>query len=368
MLQAASHTPVEVAEKLGTYSDNGATTSSAMHHPIALSRPASATGMSRRTLLLGTAAFTAGQAPRAAEVFPSRLVRIVVPTPPGGPIDRVARAFAQAIQGDLGQAVVVENKVGGSGKVGMQAALRAPRDGYTLLALSPSIASVNPVLDKAVGYDPLKDLQPLGIAVRSQGVIAARSGAPFRTMAEMVTYARAHPGVLTYSSFGNGTSLHLFSEELSLRLGIQLRHIPYKGESSALNALVAGEVDLMMYATAPVVPFVASGRVVALATTGGRWSALPEVPPAADAGVPGIRDLSYESWVGFALPGGAPRAAIERLVQVLRAATLRSDLRGVLETNGFALAAMDAGEMRNTIAAELERNRRVVAEAHISLE
>jgi len=334
--------------------------------------PLSTTGAAphprRRALLFAAVALAAGPAAHAADAYPTRLVTIVVPTPAGGPIDRVARAYAQALQSELGQAVIVENKVGGSGKVGMQGALRAPRDGYTLIALSPSIASVNPVVDKAVGYDVLKDLQPLGIAVRSHGVIAARAGAPFRTLAEMVAYARANPGKLTYASFGNGTSLHLFSEELAQRLGIRLLHIPYKGEATALNAVVAGEVDLMMYATASVVPFVATKRVVALATTGGRWKALPDVPAAAEAGVPEIRDLSYQSWVGFELPAGAPAAVAERLAQALRAASARPELRRTLEADGFELAAMDADETRRTIAAELERNRRVVAQAGITIE
>lgn len=322
----------------------------------------------RRALVLGAAALGVCGFARPADAYPSRVVFIIVPTPAGGPIDRVARAFAQAVQADLGQAVVVENKVGGSGKVGVQAALRAPRDGHTLIALSPSIASVNPVLDRAVGYDPLIDLQPLGIAVRSHGVIAARAGAPFRTLVELVAYARENPGRVTYSSFGNGTSLHLFSEELALRLGIRLLHIPYKGEASALNALVAGEVDLMMYATTPVLPFVAAGRVVALATTAERWSALPDVPAAAEAGVPEIRDLAYKSWVGFVLPTGVPAVAADKLAQVLRAAIARPELRTVLQKDGFEVASMDREEMRRTIAAEIERNRRVVAHARISLE
>ncbi|MES2958282.1 MAG: tripartite tricarboxylate transporter substrate binding protein [Pseudomonadota bacterium] len=322
----------------------------------------------RRMVLLGALGALVGDLLCAAEVFPSRVVHIIVPTPPGGPIDRVARAFANAVQGDLGQGVVVDNRVGASGKLGMQAALRSPRDGYTLVALSPSITSVNPVLDKTVGYDALRDLQPLGIAVRSHGVIAARADAPFRSMAEMVAYARAHPGLLTYSSFGSGTSLHLFSEELSQRLGIRLRHIPYKGESSALNALVAGEVDLMMYATAPVVPFVASRRLMALSTTAGRWNALPEVPPAAEAGVPQIQDLFYQSWVGFAVPGGVPPAIAQRLSQSLRTAASQPALRRALEASGFEIAAMDPEDMRRTIAAELERNRQTVAQARITLD
>ncbi|MBI2771920.1 MAG: tripartite tricarboxylate transporter substrate binding protein [Burkholderiales bacterium] len=306
---------------------------------------------------------------QAAGLFPDRPITIVVPTPPGGPIDRVARAVGQQLQSELGQAVVIDNRVGASGKIGVQSALRAPRDGYTLIAVSPSIASVNPAVDKAVGYDPLKDFEPLGIVAKNSGVVAARATLPVASMRELVAYARARPDHLTYGSFGIGTSLHLHSEELASALGISLRHIPYKGESQALNALIAGEVDLMLYVTSPVVPFAEGGRVRALAATSTRrWASLPHVPSFAESGVPELQAYTYQSWVGFVLPAGVPPDVAERLGQALRAAVAKPELRRQLETQGFEVVDGRAADMKQVIATELARNRGLVASGRVRLD
>jgi tripartite-type tricarboxylate transporter receptor subunit TctC len=294
---------------------------------------------------------------------------LVVPTPPGGPIDRVARIVAQGLSSALGQPVVVDNKGGAAGKIGVQAALRAARDGHTLIAVSPSIASVNPVVDKAAGYDPLKDFDPLGIVAFNDGVLAVRADLPVTDMAGLVAYAKAHPGTLTYASFGVGTSLHLQSEELLHTLGITARHVPYKGEAQALNALISGEVDMMAYVTSPIVPFVANGRARALAATASsRWAALPTVPSFAETGIDALRNYTYRSWVGIVLPAGVPAAVRQRTAAALREALAQPETRKALEAQGFAPVAPDAEAMHRTVAAELERNRRLIAAGGISLD
>ncbi|SDW46381.1 Tripartite-type tricarboxylate transporter, receptor component TctC [Variovorax sp. YR634] len=294
---------------------------------------------------------------------------LVVPTPPGGPIDRVARIVAQGLSSVLGEPVVVENKGGAAGKIGVQAALRAARDGHTLIAVSPSIASVNPVVDKAAGYDPLKDFDPLGIVAFNDGVLAVRADLPAADMPGLVAYAKAHPGALTYGSFGVGTSLHLQTEELLHTLGITARHVPYKGEAQAMNALIAGEVDMMAYVTSPIVPFVANGRARALAATAStRWAALPAVPSFAETGIDALRNYTYRSWVGIVLPAGVPAAARQRATAALREVLARPETLKALEAQGFAPVTPDAETMRRTVAAELERNRRLIAAGGISLE
>ncbi|MDB5875159.1 MAG: hypothetical protein JWQ07_4601 [Ramlibacter sp.] len=319
--------------------------------------------------LIAASCLLAATLSMAAGPYPERPVTIVVPTPPGGPIDRVARAVAQQLQIELGQPLVVDNRVGASGKIGVQSALRAPRDGYTLIAVSPSIASVNPAVDKAVGYDPLKDFEALGIVVRNSGVVAVRAALPVANMRELVAYAKARPDQLTYGSFGIGTSLHLHSEELAQALGISLRHIPYKGESQALNALVAGEVDLMLYVTGPVVQFVETGRVRALAATSPqRWASLPAVPSFAESGVPELQNYTYQSWVGFVLPAGAPADVTERLGQALRAATAKPELRRAMEAQGFEVVDGRPADMKQAIASELARNRSLLATGRVRLE
>jgi tripartite-type tricarboxylate transporter receptor subunit TctC len=294
---------------------------------------------------------------------------LIVPTPPGGPIDRVARIVAQGLSSALGQPVVVDNKGGAAGKIGVQAALRAARDGRTLIAVSPSIASVNPVVDKAPGYDPLKDFDALGIVAFNDGVVAVRADLPVTDMAGLVAYAKAHPGALTYGSFGVGTSLHLQSEELLQALGITARHVPYKGEAQALNALIAGEVDMMAYVTSPIVPFVANGRARALAATASkRWAALPAVPSFAETGIEALRNYSYRSWVGIVLPSGVPAGVRQQTAAALREVMAQPETRKALEAQGFAPVEPDAEVMRRTVAAELERNRKLIAAGGISLD
>ncbi|MPS26938.1 MAG: tripartite tricarboxylate transporter substrate binding protein [Alcaligenaceae bacterium] len=302
-------------------------------------------------------------------VHAQRAVTIVVPTPPGGPIDRVARVVAQYLQPRLDAPVVVENRQGAAGKIGAQAALRAPRDGQTLLAVSPSILTVNPVVDRAVGYDPLKDFTPLAIVAANSGVLAVRAGLPVADLAGLVDFAKAHPDGLTYASFGVGTSLHLQSEELLQTLGITARHVPYKGEAQAMNALVAGEVDMMVYVTAPIVPYVQSGRVRALAATGARrWELLPGVPTYAESGLPALRGYTYRSWVGLAMPAGAPAAQQDAVGRALRDAMAEPGLRLALEGQGFEPQAYDPAAMREAISSELDRNRRVAASGRVHLD
>jgi tripartite-type tricarboxylate transporter receptor subunit TctC len=308
----------------------------------------------------------------ATGAMAQRTVTIIVPAPPSGPIDRVARLVAQYLQPRLGATVVIDNRVGAAGKIGVQAALRAPRDGLTLIAVSPSITSVNPVIDKAPGYDPLKDFEPLVIVAANSGVLAVRADLPVADLPALVAYAKANPDQLTYGSFGVGTSLHLQSEELLATLGITARHIPYKGEAQAMNALVAGEVDLMVYVTTPVVPFVKNGRVRALAATGSaRWDALPTVPSYAEIGIAALREYQYRSWVGLVLPAGVPASARASLVDALNQVLAEPALREALVAQGFEPLPAGPGAaeaMRHTIAGELERNRRVVATGRVRLD
>jgi tripartite-type tricarboxylate transporter receptor subunit TctC len=328
-------------------------------------RPAPRRTAKRRTALLLAAGLLFGAACAAAP----QVSTIIVPAPPGGPIDRVARLLAPELAAALGHPVLVDNRLGAAGKIGVQAALRAPRDGRTLIAVSPSIASVNPVLDKAPGYDPLNDFDALGIVAANAGVVAVRADLPVADMAELVRYAKAHPGELTYGSFGIGTSLHLQSEELLRTLGIDARHIPYKGEAQAMNALAGGEVDLMLYATAPIVPLVQSGRVRALAATSSqRWAMLPEVPSYAETGVPALRSYQYHSWVGLVLPTGTPAAARREVLQAWQRALASPKLRQSLIAQGFEPASGDPVEMQRTIAAEIARHRALLASGRIKLD
>ena len=305
----------------------------------------------------------------ATDAQAQKAVTIIVPAPAGGPIDRAARVVASQLQMRLGQPAIVDNRVGAAGKIGVQAALRAPRDGTTLLDVSPSITSVNPVIDKAAGYDPLKDFDPLAIVDTNAGVLAVRADLPVADLAALVAYGRANPGKLSYASYGVGTSLHLQSEEFLDAVGVSALHVPYKGESQAVNALAAGEVDMMVYVTSPIVAFVKSRRVRALAATAERrWDMLPAVPTYAESAVPALREYSYRSWMGLVLPAGVPPGPRGAMVEALRQVLADPAVRDALITQGFEPVVPDAEAMRSTIAAELKHNQRVLATGRVRLD
>ena len=323
----------------------------------------------REALALPAALLSQGLVNAAALTQPMPYV-LVVPTPAGGPVDRVARALAPELSLALeGAPVVVDNRPGAAGKIGVQAARRAARDGRTLLAVSPSIVSVNPVVDKEPGFDPLSDLDYLGIVAASSGVVAVRSGLPVKSIHDLLRHGQALAGNMTYGSFGGGTSLHLQSEELLERLKLRARHIPYQGDAQLLQALAGGEIDVVFYATQSVIALVQSGRVRAIATTGAqRWPLLPQVPGLNESGLPALRDYHYQSWVGLALPVGGDPARRSQLQQAFAAASASTALRQRLAEQGFEPATGDLLDMRETVSREIQRNRAVVSSGRVTLE
>lgn len=295
-------------------------------------------------------------------------ITLLVPAPPGGPLDRFARILAPLLQEELRQSVIVDNRAGASGKIGVHAALRSPRDGTTLLVVSPTVITVSPVVDKAIGFDPLKDLEHLGIGASNSGVFAVRGGFPATSMVTFLANVKSTRVQPTYASFGIGSSLHLHSEELLGTLGIEATHVPYKGEAQALTALAAGEVDMMAYVTSSVLPHIESGRIRALAATStARWNLLPQVPSFAESGVPELKEYNYRSWVGVCLPTGADRTVKERLASSYRAVLSRESFAKALVLQGYDLH-MDAESMRDVVAREISRNRRLVSSGRVKLD
>ncbi|TMG77882.1 MAG: tripartite tricarboxylate transporter substrate binding protein [Betaproteobacteria bacterium] len=181
-----------------------------------------------------------------AQGFPAKPILLILPTAPGGPVDIVARIVAPEASKLLGQPVVMENRPGASQKIGIHGMLRAPRDGYTLAAISPASATINPLVDRNVGYDPLKDFTLLSQTVGHPAVVTVHPSLPVRTLQELVAYAKANPGKLAYGSGGNGTSLQFSTSELLMKLGITAVHVPYKSDGPALNDLLGGQINLMI--------------------------------------------------------------------------------------------------------------------------
>jgi tripartite-type tricarboxylate transporter receptor subunit TctC len=304
----------------------------------------------------------AAAGPVAAQSWPAKPVRLVVPYPAGGPVDSVGRLVAQPLGAALGQNVIVENRSGAGGSVGAEVVARAAPDGYTLLLGNTGPMTVNPVLRKGLGYDPRKDFAPVTWLVSAQMVLVVHPSLPVRSLKELVALARSRPGELNYASAGVGNLTHLGMELLQSVAGVRLHHVPYKGAAPAFAELLAGEVAVLMGNVAGAIPHIRAGRVRPIAVSSARRSpVLPEVPPVAEL-YPGF-DLV--TWMGVFAPAGTPEAVREllhgSLVQVLGRAELRERLAGL----GTEVVAADGRELAALVSRELALYEKIVRSAGI---
>jgi tripartite-type tricarboxylate transporter receptor subunit TctC len=259
---------------------------------------------------LTSAAGALAQSGGAAQSYPSKAIRIVVPFPAGGTSDILARAVGQKLTEEWKQPVIIDNRPGASANIGAELVVKSPPDGYTLL-LASTIHTINPSLYSKLGYDPVRDFTPVTLIAATSQVLAVHPSLPVKTVKELVADAKKRPGQINYSSGGNGSQPHLTAELFKARTGIDILHVPYKGAPPAMNDLLAGHVALS-FATAPsAVPHAKSGRLRALAvSTAKRISALPDVPTIDESGVPGFEASGSNGLVG---PAGMPAAVVEKL-------------------------------------------------------
>jgi tripartite-type tricarboxylate transporter receptor subunit TctC len=245
-----------------------------------------------------------------AQQWPNRPVRLIAPYPPGGQTDLVSRWLGEKLAPVLGQSVIVENRAGAQGAVGLQAAKTAAPDGYTFVYTNVSNLSIAPNLETALPYDAQKDFAPvtqLGLTVLA--MVVPSSLGP-KNLKEFVAYTKANPGKVSFASFGNGSTSHVYGEMLKAAAGLDMVHVPYKGAGPAVQDTLGGQVQMTIQDLAAVGPHVASGRVIAMAVTGPRrWPLLPELPTFVEQGYP----LDIAGWNGIHAPAGTPRAVIERM-------------------------------------------------------
>ncbi|MDO9707715.1 Bug family tripartite tricarboxylate transporter substrate binding protein [Paracraurococcus lichenis] len=325
----------------------------------------------RRRALLGALAASpaALTAPgRAAEAWPSRPVRLVVGYPAGASTDICARILAEDMRTRLPQPVVVENRPGANGSLGAAFVAAAEPDGHTLLVSNTSTMTANHLLYRDIRYQPLRDLLPLASITISPFILAASPKSPrsrgFRSVADLVAAAKASPGGLTYGSAGNGNLQHLNMELFCTAAGIRLLHVPFRGAAPAQNALVAGEVDLVLE-TPSTTPLLKSGLLIPLACTGAtRWRDLPDVPTLAESGWP---DFVATFWNGLVAPAGLPLPILERLVWLMEAAAAAPATRQLLLAQGEVMVLRPEA-FRDRIAADIERNAQVIRSAGIELQ
>ena len=298
----------------------------------------------------------------AAQTFPTRVVRVVVPQPPGGGFDAVARTVSEPFAVLLGQPVIVENRPGGGTFVGTEAVAKAEPDGYTLLLGASANLTLNPALYAKLPYDP-KDFVPVGLAATFSYTLAARNDLPFGSLREIVDYARANPGKLTYGSTGNGTGQHIAAAVVFQGAGVELTHVPYKGAAPAYQDLIPGRLDLFFDNSATARAHIEGGRVKAIAVSSpARLAYHPQVPTVRETGV---LDFEMETWVGYFARAGTPAPVLARLRADFDKVMAQPEVAAMLEKRGARPVRMTVREAEALIARDGEKWTRLIRNAGI---
>jgi len=317
-------------------------------------------------VILVAAAGVAAWQPAQAQSYPTKPVRLVIPYPPGGGTDTIMRPFVQYLSERLGQPVVIDNRGGAGGSMGMEAVARATPDGYTILAGLTAQLAVNPALYKKLPYDPIKDFAPITLFADGPYLLVVHPSLPVKSVKEFLELARKRPNEITYASSGNGSGGHLAAELLTNMTGIKMLHVPYKGGGPALTGLLTGEVQALFAPYASAQGHIKSGRIRALAvTTSRRPKAIPDIPTLAEAGVPG-----YDSGVWYSLlaPAGTPRAIIDRLHRETIAVLNNPEFAKLLMEQAIDPIGNTPEELAQYIKSEIDKWAKVVKEAGIRIE
>jgi tripartite-type tricarboxylate transporter receptor subunit TctC len=309
--------------------------------------------------ILGLALATAAA---HAQTFPTRPLRVVVPQPPGGGFDAVARTMAEPFAQQLGQPVIVENRPGAGTIVGTETVAKADPDGYTLLLGASANLVLNPGLYRKLPYDP-KDFKVVGLAATFAYTLVARTDLPLNSLREIVDYARANPGKLTYASGGNGTGQHIAAAVTFHAAGVQVTHVPYKGAQAAYQDLIPGRVDLFFDNSATARPHIQNARVKAIAVSSPqRVSYHPDVPTVREAGV----DFEQVTWVGYFAHAGTPAPVLARLREAFEKAMAMPEVPANLEKRGAFPMRISAAEAEPLVANDIEKWTKLIRSAGIS--
>jgi len=315
-------------------------------------------------LLVASAAVALPVTGSAQEAWPAKPVHMILPFPPGGVTDLLARALGEKLGARLGQPVVVENKAGAGTILASDYVARAPADGYTVLFAASSLGTA-PLLYDKVSYDAIKSFAPVSLVASVVHVLEVNPALPVKSVKELIAYAKAHPDKLNYASTGAGTSTHLEGELFKSMAGVEMRHIPYKGSGPALTDLVGGQVTVMIDALGSSGPFIRDGKLRALAvTTARRSAAVPELPTVAESGLPGYEAMP---WLGLVAPAGTPKAVVDRLHREVVKVLADPDLRERLKGWGLDPIGNSPDEFAAFIAEDVKKWERVIREAQIKL-
>lgn len=301
-----------------------------------------------------------------AQAYPARPIKLIVPFPPGGPADILSRILAKKLSEGLGQQLILENRAGAGGTIGLEAAAKSPSDGYTLVLDSLSTLGIAPSLYRNLGYDPVKSFAPISLVATSPSVLVVNSSVPAASLRELIDLAKSRPGGLNFGSNGNGTIPHLAAVYFQSLTGVDIVHVPYKGVAPAVNDLLAGQIQMIFVVSSGLEQYIRGGKLRALAVASSRRLAqFPEVPTAAEAGLPGFETYT---WFGLAAPHGTPPDVIQRLnAQVLGALAVK-DVRDALFNQGLDSGGTSPEQFARFVAAEIEKWSPIVKASGIKLD
>ncbi len=298
-----------------------------------------------------------------ANEYPNRPIRLICPYAAGGLTDVLSRMLAKRLSERLGQQVVVDNRTGAGGIIGTEAAAKAPADGYTLVLVSQGLASVNSSLYKTLPYDTFRDFQPVSLVSTFSMVLVSNPNQPPKSLSEFISMAKAKPGALNYGSAGNATTSHLITELFKDEVGVDITHIPFKGESQAFTELMAGRLTAMFSTVGGTLPLIQSGRLRALAVaTKERSKLLPNVPTVSEAGVP---NFEVVGWYGVLIQAAVPQAIVSRLNKEIDGITREPEFREQMFARGMEVRGSSQEEFAKLIKSETERWKKLVVKANI---
>lgn len=298
--------------------------------------------------------------------YPARPVRLIVPYPPGGSTDFIARPVSERLSERLGQPFVMDNRGGAATVIGAEIAARAPADGYTLLVATVTTLAVNPALKPKLPYDPVRDFAPVSMLTSQPYLLAVHPSVPAISVSQLLAHAKAHPGKLSFASAGLGSGAHFAGEMLNYMAGVQILHVPYKGTGPAITDVVGGRVEILYAGVATLRPFAVSGKMRMLAVTSARRSAsMPDVPTIAESGVSGYETNTWNSLVA---PRGTPQAVIERLNAAIVAIFDQPDFRDRLVQQGIDAEPGPPAGLARHIDAEIARFGKLVKATGLKLE
>ncbi len=321
-----------------------------------------------RVLLAGVTLATAATLPlvaNAADAWPSRPIQLLIPYPPGGSADLLARPLGAKLQERLGQPIVLDYRPGAGGTIASQTLARSKPDGYTLIMVLAAHA-INPSLYPKLPYDTRKDFAPVSLVANLPLILAGSPSLKARNVTELIAAAKASPGTITFGSAGNGNTGHLAGELFDSMAGVKMTHVPYKGSAQVVNAMLAGDIQLTFDSISTSMPQIRSGRMTALAVTSAKRAAMaPDVPTLAESGVPGF---DINGWYAILAPAGTPRAVVDRISGDIAAVLAQPELRANLAANGYEPVGSTPAALGAHIESELTRWNKVVREAGVKLE